>query len=363
MATQHRRWIYLFFCFCCLPAIAQQNSSAKLPEAATSVPTDTANRLIALDVIVADPSGHAVTGLQQQDFTLLDDKQPQKIISFHAVTATSTDSPPAEILLVIDEVNTSFRDTALARQQIEKLLNQNSGDLAWPVSVVSFSASGATETTPSRDRKALIADLDQSDHGLRGPARAQGIYGAVERLNLSLRTLGQLVDYEAKRPGRKLVIWISPGWTLLSTPRVELTSENQQELFRTIVGLSDGLRRSRITLYNVDPVGSGGGVLKSYYKDFVKGVSAAKQVRIGNLALQVLAYQSGGLVLNTSNDLAGEIATCMNDASAYYVLSFNGAVGDGPNEYHGLQVKADKSGLDARTRTGYYAQPEQVHNH
>ncbi len=362
MATRYRGWIYLF-CFCCFPAFAQQNSPAKNSEAVTPVTTDTANRLITLDVVAADPSGHAIPGLQQQDFTLLDDKQPQKIISFQAVSATSTDGPSAEILLVIDEVNTSFRDTALARQQIAKLLSQNSGDLAWPVSIVSFSASGATETTPSRDRKTLIAQLDQSDHGLRGPTRAQGTYGALERLNLSLRTLGQLVDYEAKRPGRKLVIWISPGWTLLSTPRVELTSENQQELFRTIVGLSDGLRRARITLYNVNPVGSGGGVLKSYYKDFVKGVSAAKQVRIGNLALQVLAYQSGGLVLNTSNDLVGEIATCMNDANAYYVLSFEGAVGDGPNEYHGIEVKVDKPGLDVRTSSGYYAQPEQAHNH
>jgi hypothetical protein len=108
-------------------------------------------------------------------------------------------------------------------------------------------------------------------------------------------------------------------------------------------------------------VGSGGGVLKSYYKDFLKGVKTANQVRVGNVALQVFAYQSGGLVLNTSNDLAGEIATCVHDANAFYILSFEGAIGGGPNEYHALEVTADKPGLEARTRSGYYAQPDQMH--
>jgi hypothetical protein len=32
-------------------------------------------------------------------------------------------------------------------------------------------------------------------------------------------------------------------------------------------------------------------------------------------------------------------------------------VGDGPNEYHALEMKFDKPGLKALTRTGYYAQP------
>ena len=116
----------------------------------------------------------------------------------------------------------------------------------------------------------------------------------MERINSSLRTLGQLADFEAKRPGRKLVIWMSPGWAFLASPNVQFSAKDQQGLFRTVVGLSDALQRARITLYNVNPAGSGGNALKSYYKSFVKGVSAAKQVEVGNLALQVLAYQSGG---------------------------------------------------------------------
>jgi hypothetical protein len=42
------------------------------------------DRQITLDVQVADKSGTPVRGLQKQDFTLLDDKQPKNILSFHA---------------------------------------------------------------------------------------------------------------------------------------------------------------------------------------------------------------------------------------------------------------------------------------
>ena len=74
-----------------------------------SPPAGAANRLITLDVVVADQSGHAVPGLQRQDFQLMDNKLAQKIVSFRAVAGTpATDHRPLEVILVVDEVNTSF---------------------------------------------------------------------------------------------------------------------------------------------------------------------------------------------------------------------------------------------------------------
>jgi hypothetical protein len=40
------------------------------------------DRQITLDVRVTDKSGTPIRGLQKQDFTLLDDKQPKNILSF-----------------------------------------------------------------------------------------------------------------------------------------------------------------------------------------------------------------------------------------------------------------------------------------
>jgi len=341
--------IYLF-CFALLAGFAQSPP-------ASPAPAD--NRRFTLDVVVTDKSGKPVPGLEQQDFTLLDNKQPNKILSFDAIRGGAAADPPIEVILLVDEVNTSFQRVSSARQEIEKFLRRNGGELERPISLVFFTDSGIHSTTASRDGNALVAQLNQDHNGLRVIGRAQGVYGAGDRVQLSLHAIEQLADYESARPGRKLVIWISPGWPLLSSPRIELSGKEQQGLFKMIVALSDALRHARIALYSIDPLGMADarGLRANYYENFVKGVKKASQVSIGNLALQVLAEQSGGEVFHYDNDIAGEIATSLGDANAYYVLTFEALPGDGPNEYHALEVKIDKPGLKARTRAGYYAQP------
>jgi VWFA-related protein len=341
MNIRGRGWLYLFFLSLSC-GFAQQN------------------RRITLDVVVTDKSGKPIPGLAQQDFTLLDNKQPSKILSFDAIPGgAAAADPPVEVILLVDEVNASFRAVSSERQEMEKFLKQNGGELERPTSLVFLSDSGIQSTSSSRDGTALIAQLNQNKNGLRFIGRMQGVYGAGDRVQLSLNALEQFADYESTRPGRKLVIWISPGWPLLSGPRIELSSKEDQSLFKTIVALSDALRQARITIYSIDPLGLGdsGGLRALRYENFVSGVKKANQVHIGNLGLQVIAVQSGGRVFDYSNDVAGEIATCMADAHAFYVLSFEGLPGDGPNEYHALSVKIDKPGLTARTRTAYYAQP------
>jgi VWFA-related protein len=346
MSTRCLRLIPVF-CLSVFSGLAQQSEPA--------------NRQITLDVVVTDKAGKPVPGLQQQDFTLLDNKQPQKILAFQAVQGgAATTDPPVAVVVLVDEVNTEFSRVSFARQEIDKFLKRDGGELPRPVSLVVFSDKGlAMSNLSTRDGNALAAELDQKKAALRTITRDQGIYGADDRVGLSLNALRQLSDYEAPRPGRKLVIWVSPGWPLLTGPRIQLGDKDQKRIFNDIVGISDRLRQARITLYSIDPLGTAdsGGFRTSYYEEFVKGVKKPGQVQIGNLALQVFATQTGGQVLISNNDVAGEIASCIGEASAFYVLTFDGLPGDGPNEYHALDVKLDKAGLKARTRTGYYAQP------
>jgi VWFA-related protein len=210
----------------------------------------------------------------------------------------------------------------------------------------------------TRDGNTLADSLNSNQSGLRAIDRAQGFYGDAERLQLSLSALDRLAANEATQPGRKLVVWLGPGWPLLSGPEVELGPKDQEWLFRNIVSLSTALRVARVTLYNVNQPGMDEPLDRMfYYQNFLKGVGSATKVQNGDLALQVLAVQSGGRVFNTSNDIAKSIATCLGDARVFYTLSFDAPVANYPNEYHSLQVKISKPGLTARTRAGYYAQP------
>jgi hypothetical protein len=71
----------------------------------------------------------------------------------------------------------------------------------------------------------------------------------------------------------------------------------------------------------------------------------------------VLATHSGGLVLNTADDLVRQLNRCVAEAKAYYTLGFDPSATEHTDEYHGLEVKVDKPGVKARTNAGYYAQP------
>src|SRR6202167_3712746 len=83
----------------------------------------------------------------------------------------------------------------------------------------------------SRDGHVLADLLDKYELGLRTINRSQGVYGAAERFTMSLKTIDRLALYEKTRPGRKLVIWLSPGWPLLSGPRTYLSGKEEQKLF------------------------------------------------------------------------------------------------------------------------------------
>jgi VWFA-related protein len=343
-------------------AQSAQNLPAQAAPSAQSAPATApaADHRIWLDVVVTDKSGNPIPGLQQADFKILDSKQPTNILSFSATDPNSRAANSLQVIFLVDAVNTGAQSMSYERDQLEKFLREDGGKLELPTSLVLFTDT-ATQVQPAstRDGNALADLLKSNPSGLRISGRSQGFYGAEDRLALSLRTLEQLTTYESKQPGRKLLIWISPGWPLLSGPTVMLSEKNQEWLFRRVVSFSNALREARITLYSVDPLGLADAVggRTFYYQTFLKGVPSANRVQSGNLALQVLATQSGGRVLNTSNEITRLISSVLIDARAYYSLSFDAPPADRADEYHNLEVRVDKPGLVARTRTGYYAQP------
>ncbi len=331
---------------------------AALP--ARSDPHPEVNRRVLLDVVVTDKSGRPVPGLQQSDFTLLDDKQPQPITSFRAIEETTTTADPLQVIVLIDGVNTAYQGVIYQRNELIKFLQRDNGHLALPMSLILLSdTSTQIQPTPSRDGNALVTALNANQSSLRIIGRSQGFYGGADRVQISIKALEQLIAYETKQPGRKLLVWLSPGWPLLTGPNIQMTEKGRESIFRTVVAMSTALREARITLYSVDPAGmsDAGSMRTFYYESFLKGVPSANKVDNSNLGLQVLAVQSGGRVLNSSNDIARLIATCLDDSKAFYTLTFESPRADHPDEYHSLQIQIDKPKLTARTRTGYYAQP------
>jgi VWFA-related protein len=345
MPIERRLGLLIFASMLCIAALSAQQKTPSTPLAASSV---------SLDVVVTPKSGPPVADLQQQDFTILDNKTPRHITSFHAFGGQA----PIHVLIVLDAVNVPYESVAYSRGEIDKFLHANGGRLAYPTQLAFFTDKGMqVQQGFSTDGNELSSSLDQYAVALR-EIRRSSEWQESERFDLSISALRSFTESQANLPGRKLILWVSPGWPLLSGPRIYLDYKQQNQLFSLIVGLSTQMREAAVTLYNVNPIGAAEGVGRAfYYEDFLKGVSKPGQVQVADLSLQVLATQSGGLVFTGSNNLTAMLQQSVADGQAYYELSFDPPRADHADEYHQIEVQVAKPGLTARTRQGYYQQP------
>jgi VWFA-related protein len=316
-----------------------------------------ASKTVRLNVEAQTKSGEPVSGLAQRDFKLLDNGAPKNIVSFKEVSAGQEQ---VEVILLIDAVNANFSTAAYARDQAQKFLGSNGGKLSQPTTIAVLTDKGVQAAKEfSKDGNALRAALDENTSSLREINRSAGFWGATERLQICLNAVRQIVQFGNGLPGRKIVLWISPGWPLLTGPRMNLDGNQERQIFGDVVSLSTQLREANVTIYNINPLGAGENLIHAnYYDAYTQGVSKPSQVNIADLGLQVLAVQSGGLALEGSTDVAGLLGRCLKDVQTWYEITFQAAVPEMPNEYHHVEVKVDKSGVKTRTRDGYYAQPD-----
>jgi VWFA-related protein len=140
------------------------------------------DRSIVLDVVVTDKSGKPVSDLQEQDFTLLDNKHPQKILSFQVDAANSrTEDSSLQVIFLIDAVNTTFSSVANLRLQLNKFLKQDGGRLSLPSSLATMTDTSQGVTESTRVGNILAEMLDSSQSGLRVIGRSQGFYGGQDQ--------------------------------------------------------------------------------------------------------------------------------------------------------------------------------------
>jgi VWFA-related protein len=331
---------------------AQQNPAAPAQDAGTA---PGAQGTMTIHVQVSDKLGHAMEGLQRSDFTLLDNKQPQKLLGFRADDAAVLKSDPVQVVIVVDMINVDVVTVAREREEVGAYLKENGGELLNPTSIAVIADTGVKAApSSSQDGNVLLAAFNQTQSEIRDIGRSAGFWGATERLQKSLQELEQLIQYEGQRPGRKLVLFVSPGWPLLIAAGEQSDMKQREWVFSSVEHFTNSLREANINLYCIDPFDLGR-TNPFEYQGYLKGISAAKDATYPALGLQVLATHTGGQVLINGRDIAGSLKTAIRDASGGYDLTFAPIPGDRANEYHALEVRVNKPNLKVRTTSGYYA--------
>jgi VWFA-related protein len=356
-----RIFAILLFCVA-TPSFAQETLPSPYPP--SKVKPDPSQGIIRLDVVVTDKNGNPVTGLRQQDFTLQDNGQPAKIVSWGAFDGvTAKPDPPVEVILVIDELNLPAALISAANDEARNFLQQNHGHLAHPVSIYRIAKEGLSASAQTSLDGNLLADEIAHHREPRTIWRTPMISASIGRLAKdaaldsklqSLIALGSIAIEERRGPGRKLMFWLGPGWRFENVVGIGV--------FDFLTELLTRLREARIELWKATewPYFSANGQPSSVndviFPEDLKDLTPEK-VSLINLALYVVATQTGGGVLGTPNDLGVLIGERVEEASKFYSLTFDPPPTNKVDEYHDLKVEVGGPNLTVHTSTGYYDQP------
>jgi VWFA-related protein len=345
-------------CNDCAPHGAEQVEKTTSPKTVTqgsssgSPSWNPAEGFLKLDVVVTDRSGEPIAGLALQDFKLWEDGVPNKILSLQEYGGFSgKNESPSQLVLFVDATGPQFSRAAIVKESVKKFLRQRGARrdarLAETVSLFWLSSDGlwtARKGQATNDGEALVSDLGHID-------RQHVIWRITDRrdpLN-RWRALALVSAMKKLESGKKLLVLIDAreqGPEVLARP---------SNSFDLVVWFSTLLRESHTALYCIHLPSNE--TPRTFGLDDLQPIRSSQQAKLFGLDERTVAVESGGRVLEASNDLEEQISAVANEAKAYYTLSFDPQATDQPDEYHDLKVAVEKTGLIARTNTGYYDQP------
>ena len=294
--------------------------------------------LIRLDVVVRDHAGKPVAGLNRDDFSLLDDGQPRKIVAFRAMTGQGREpDSPASIILLIDTLGLPPDVATFEREQVAKFLRQNSGRLSYPVTIYSLEKGGLSLVAgPSLNGNAL-ADAVGSDKKLVTSLESSPVAShltqetsmvsslvvspsepvvddhndLISSSRTGLRAIATIAAIADGTPGRKLLLWVGPGLTepwnssensgqypkgffersinahgdqsrgdpvVLTFAPDKISPNDRKLIFNTVYWISTLLQRARVTL-DVFSVGQGEDALPGLEITQTQAAAAGLQTR------------------------------------------------------------------------------------
>lgn len=334
-------------------------------------------RLVLLDVTVTDKKGNPVNDLTREDFTIFEDKVPQKIRSFelpsqhkmplaaggeevvvHSSADLSKIGPAPVTILVLDELNTSFEDMAYSRYCMEKYLDAQPATMPQPTTMlVVTNTKFSIIHDYTQDREALRYSLKKHfpEYPWKMMKSGANSGGAAERMSLSLGSLYEIAKASSGTPGRKTIIWVGRGFPTVDVNQLSAkTADTMQDAMKRMV---QTMLESHITLFTIDPTVNTSSVQPMETPD---DLMAAEDQNDGQpfsdeVKFSTLAPATGGTALFSRNDIDKEVLTSITQGANYYTLSYNPTnKSDDVFQYRKILIQLKNPNLLVVTRDGYY---------
>lgn len=259
--SRHVLLVLLLTAVCCSARSQPAHASAAVGPAASTPTIRTTSRIVYVDVVVHDDSDRIVHGLQEDNFRVTEDKEPQRISLFEAHTdadvaqARPKDDPsemsnlPASArdtslnIILLDLLNTSPQDQSYARKRMVEFLKRvpagrqvalfvlgNRLHMVQGFSTDSSSLVKAAEAIDIRQLNRLrpvnqqITDLDTSAYldrsatTVAGPSQGQvlqqvlmdeDVQNMKVRLDATANAFQEMARAVNGYPGRKNLFWLA----------------------------------------------------------------------------------------------------------------------------------------------------------
>jgi len=372
--------------------------------------------LVTTDVVVRDNTGQFIADLKKDDFEVLEDGVPQKVVSFsltHGGRSYNIAAPPpapvAEGILLpparpatdaagriffifVDDLHLDFRNTGRIRELFKKISEElvHEGDMFGIVSTGPSSI--AIDLTYDRRRLAEAikkisgAGLAPKDI-LDVPQGQQGPPEVRHRAHVAFSTAQDMMrQLETVHNRRKAFIYVSNGYDL--DPFAKTRAKNEAErygMLRDNVDNNDGssggsvnpndptLRNSSNQFAFADLVSDLAELTRAanranttIYTIDPRGLVGGPDldekidmmeyldyVRSSQDSLRVLAELTGGLAVVNQNDFTKALKRIDQETSDYYVVGYYSSNPDPTKKRRSIEVKVTRPGANVWNRTSY----------
>ena len=372
--------------------------------------------LVTTDVVVRDNTGQFIADLKKDDFEVLEDGVPQKVVSFsltHGGRSYNIAAPPpapvAEGILLpparpatdaagriffifVDDLHLDFRNTGRIRELFKKISEElvHEGDMFGIVSTGPSSI--AIDLTYDRRRlteaikKISGAGLAPKDI-LDVPQGQQGPPEVRHRAHVAFSTAEDMMrQLESVHNRRKAFIYVSNGYDL--DPFAKTRAKNEAERYGMLRdnvdnndGSSDGsvnpndptLRNSSNQFAFADLVSDLAELTRAanranttIYTIDPRGLVGGPDldekidmmeyldyVRSSQDSLRVLAELTGGLAVVNQNDFTKALKRIDQETSDYYVVGYYSSNPDPTKKRRSIEVKVTRPGANVWNRTSY----------
>jgi VWFA-related protein len=371
--------------------------------------------LVTTDVIVRDAKGQFVADLKKDDFQLLEDNQPQDLVSFvlvHGGRTYNVAAPPAPaaqegivlpnsrpagdeagrvLLIFVDDAHLE----ALNTHHLRAFLKKAAATLVHDGDLVALVTTGTSSVSVplTYDRKMVdeaidkvtgngltFLDITQLSEGPSGPANLR--QRAANSFATAYQTINELERVKNKR---KAVLWVSQGYDFnpfegarrgtdkvfggrYGSPTRDMIRDETNPFFRSanvfaesdlqaqLEEITRAANRANATLFTVDPRGLVGTTDAGAQIDQDEWTTHIQKT---HSSMKTLAENTGGFALLNSNDFDPALKRIDAETSDYYVLGYYSTNQDSSKRVRELEVKVKRPDVRVSSRRFYSLRPVQ----